>query len=71
MPTILPSAVRHFHLIPLHVVSLSKEKMNIKFKVRCVHTPYFIAVLYVMHMLYALISVFSKVRRSRWHLFSK
>ena len=30
MPTILPSAVRHFHLIPEHVVSLLKEKMNIK-----------------------------------------
>ena len=72
MPTILPSAVRHFHLIPKHVVYLLKEKMNIiKFKVRCERTPCFIAVLYVMHMLYALISVFRKVRRSQWHLFSK
>ena len=73
MLTILPSVVRHFHLIPEHVVYLLKEKMSIKFKVRCEHTPCFIAVLYVMHMrlLYALISVFSKVRRSRWHFFSK
>lgn len=72
MPTILPSAVRHFHLIPEHVVYLLKEKMNIiKFKVRCERTLCFIAVLYVMHMLYALISVFSEVHRSRWHLFSK
>ena len=56
VPTILPSAFRHFHLIPEHVVYLLTEKMNItKFKVRCERTPCFIAVLYVMHMLYALI----------------
>ena len=30
MPTILPSAVRHFHFIPEHAVSLLKEKINIK-----------------------------------------
>ena len=37
MLTILPSVVRHFHLIPEHVVYLLKEKMSIKFKVRCEH----------------------------------